>query len=158
MRRIFGSSTILLLAFAAAQTIASAQETPGIEGVWFGVITPVDCQTRMPTGASPFHALYMYGHDGSLTNESANQTPTAPRSSAVGHWQHTQAQNYTGTFRFFNYNPDGSFMLLRKVTLNIALGGDQYTSFNQVQDFDWYNNAIPGSARCNIVRQATRIQ
>jgi hypothetical protein len=157
MKRILGSCTILLLGLVATQTIASAQATPGLEGVWSGEITPVNCQTGMPIDALPFHVLHMFGHDGSFTNESANlvATPASRRSSGVGHWQHTQAQTYTAAFQFFVYNPDESFMLLRRVSLTITLAGDSFTSVNQVQDFDWYNQLV--SMGCTI-STAKRIQ
>jgi hypothetical protein len=157
MKRILGSCTILLLGLAATQTIASAQETPGLEGVWFADITPVNCQTGTPIpNVLPFRVLNMFGHDGSLTNESANLVPTPLRSSGVGTWRHTQAQTYTATFRFFNYNPDGSFMLMRKVAFTIMLNGDHYTSIHQFQDFDANNNPLPNMG-CNI-GTATRLQ
>ena len=40
-KRVFQSCTILVLGLAAIQTVASAQETPGIEGVWFADVTAV---------------------------------------------------------------------------------------------------------------------
>jgi hypothetical protein len=156
MKRIFGSCTILLLGLAATQTITSAQATPGLEGVWLAYFWPVNCQTGTRISNVPILVLNMFGHDGSLTNESASLVPTPLRSSGVGSWRHTQGQTYTATFRFFNYNPDGSFMLMRKVTFTITLDGDQYTSVHQFQDFDQYNNPLPNMG-CNI-GQATRIQ
>jgi hypothetical protein len=148
---------ILVLGVAATQTIASAQATPGLEGVWFGEVTPINCQTGVPNQSATFHVLHMFGHDGSLTNESANRaaTPTSRRSSGVGHWQHTQAQTYTAAFWFFVYNPDDSFMLLREVSFTITLAGDHFTSVNQVQDYNWANQVV--ATGC-LTQTASRIQ
>ena len=165
---IFRSCTILVLGFAATQTIASAQErrdaeeTPGIEGVWFVVVTPVDCNTHqvIPNTVS-FRALNMFSHDGSFTNDAALLVPNTPRrSSGLGRWQHTQGQMFTATFQFFRYNPDNTFLVMRQVTLKtITLNGDQFTSFDQFQDFDANLNPITsvGSQGCNI-ETARRLQ
>jgi hypothetical protein len=142
-KSILNCTMILVLGAAAMQTIADAQETPGLEGVWFTDLTPVNCQTGTPIpNVLPFRALNLFSHDGSLTNESANAVPTLLRSSGVGRWQHTQGQMYSATFRFFNYNPDGSFMLMRKVTFTMALNGDQFASIHQFQDFDFNNKPL----------------
>lgn len=157
-KRIFGSCTLfVVLSFAAALTSASAQETPGLEGVWFSDITPVDCQTGAVIPNAPiFRGLNMFSHDGSFTNEAAFPVPTARRSSGLGTWRHTQAQTYTSTFRFFRYNADGSFLAMRKVSITIVLNGDQFTSFDKFQDFDADNNPLPTTG-CNIER-AIRVQ
>jgi hypothetical protein len=154
---IFRSCTMfVVLCFAATQSPASAQATPALEGLWSADITPVSCQTGLPLTNVPIHVLNMFGHDGSLTNESASFGPTPLRSSGVGRWDRTQGQAFVATFQFFNYNPDGSFMLRRKVTFTIILlDSDHYKSIHQVQDFDWKNNLI--STGCNT-GTATRIQ
>jgi len=98
----------------------------------------------------------MFGHDGSLTNEAAFLTSSPRRSSGLGAWRHAQAQTYTGAFRFFRYNADGSLMVMRRVATTILLNGDQFTSFDKFQDFDANNNPLPTTG-CNIVT-ATRVQ
>ena len=175
-KQIFSNCTMfLVLGFAAALTNASAQgtaspqETPGLEGVWFAVVTPVTCDTHVPLPSTvppgPFRGLNMFSHDGSMTNEAAFLTPgIPPRSGGVGTWQHTQAQLYTATFRFFRYKDDGSFLAMRKVTLKtIMLYGGQFTSFDEFQDFDDHNNPMqptpggPPTSGCNI-ENAVRVQ
>jgi hypothetical protein len=159
MKRIFGSCTILFLALVALQTIASAQETSssgtnGLEGIWYADVTPVDCHTGLVIPNAPsFRALYMFGHDGSLENEAAFPVPNPRRSSGLGAWRHAQGQMHAGTFRFFRYNDDGSFLVLRKVTTTIVLNGDQFFSMDIFQDFDADNHPIStiGSSGCNTV-------
>jgi len=143
---------------AAMQTIASAQETPGLEGIWYAVVTPVFCQTGLVIPNAPtFRGLYMFGHDGSLTNEAGFLVSTPQRSSGLGTWRHTQAQMYSGAFRFFRYNADGSLQVLRRVATTIVLDGDQFVSMDKFQDFDADNHPISavGSSGCNTVT-ATR--
>ena len=143
--------TILVLGFAAMQTAASAQATPGLDGTWFNVVIPANCQTFTPIpGAPTFRGLYLFGHDGSLTNEAAFLVASPRRSTGLGAWRHTQAQSYAGSFQFFRYNPDGSFLSLRKVTTTIELNGDQFTTKDMFQDFD-ANNVPTQSTGCNIV-------
>ena len=157
MKRIFGSCIVLVMALAATQSIALGQETPGLEGTWFADVTPVDCQTgAVIPNVLPFRGLYMFGHDGSLTNEAAFLASSPRRSSGLGAWRHAQAQTYTGAFRFFRYNADGSLMVMRRVATTILLNGDQFTSFDKFQDFDANNNPLPTTG-CNIVT-ATRVQ
>jgi hypothetical protein len=158
MKRIFGSCTILFLGLVALQTIASAEDTGGIEGTWFHIVTPVDCHTGLVIPNAPsFRGLYMFGHDGSLTNEAAFPVPSPRRSSGLGYWRHTQGQMHTATFWFFRYKDDGSFLALRKVTTTIVLNGDRFFSMDIFQDFDADNHPVSttGSSGCNTVT-ATR--
>jgi hypothetical protein len=169
-QRIFVGCTLVVLGLAATQTMASAQEkqdagdTPGLEGVWFAVITPVDCKSRLQVPNAPvFRGLNMFSHDGSFTNEAAFPVPVPLRSSGLGHWQHTQGHTYTATFQFFRYNENGpgleSFLVMRQVALTVTLNGNQFTSFDQFQDFDANLNPITavGSQGCNI-EMARRLQ
>ena len=150
-RLILRGCMLAVLALAATQTRVSAQATPGLDGTWFAVVIPADCQTFAPIpGAPTFRGLYLFGHDGSLTNEAAFLVANARRSSGLGTWRHTQAQSYAGSFQFFRYNPDGSFLSLRKVTTTIVLNGDQFTTKDMFQDFD-ANNVPTQSTGCNIV-------
>src|SRR4029077_16933777 len=77
MKRIFGSCTILFLSLLALQTMAPAQDTSslgvsGLEAIWYAEVTPIDCHTHLVIPNAPvFRGLYMFGHDGSLTNEAA---------------------------------------------------------------------------------------
>ena len=153
-KRIVRSCMILMLGLAVTQTIVPAEEsedTPGIEGVWFAKITSIDCTSHVPLpNAVPFRGLYMFSHDGSLTNEAAFLVPgSPPRSSGLGVWRHAQGRTYTATFRFFRYNPDNpdprdnSFQVMRKVSFTIVLNGDQFTSLDQFQEYDKDNQPLP---------------
>jgi hypothetical protein len=167
-RRVFGSCTILALALAIMPASALADdEKNGLEGAWLADITPANCNNWLPIpGAPVFKGLYMFGHDGSLTNEAAFPVSSPRRSSGLGAWRHAQAQTYTATFQFFRYNDDfatlpddGSFLAMRRVASTLVLHGDQFTSRDAFQDFDFKNMPVlfPGSSGCNTVT-ANRIQ
>jgi hypothetical protein len=150
-KSILRGSMLAVLALTAMHTRVSAQATPGLDGTWFAVVVPTDCQNFDPIpGAPTFRGLYLFGHDGSLSNEAAFLMANPRRSSGLGTWRHTQAQSYAGSFQFFRYNPDGSFLSLRKVTTAIVLSGDQFTTKDMFQDFD-ANNVPTQSTGCNIV-------
>jgi hypothetical protein len=153
--RIVRSCTILVLGLAATQTIASAQEMPGIEGVWLANLTSINCQTRVPLPGITLRGLFMFSHDGSLTTEAAFFAPSPRRSSGLGEWRHAQAHTYTATFQFFRYNADGSFFSMRKVTLTIDRNGDQFTSSDKVEEFNADNVLV--STGC-ATETATRAQ
>jgi hypothetical protein len=139
--RVFRIGTILVLCLAAAQAIALADDdTPGIEGLWIVNVTPVDCQTRATSGPT-FRGLNMFIHGGSFTNDAAFPTPSPRRGVGLGAWRHIQGRTFTFTFWLFRYNPDGSFLEMRKVTSTIELSGDRFTAADVVQVFD-ANNAL----------------
>lgn len=166
-RHVFGSCTILALALAITPVSALADgEQKGLEGVWLADITPAYCDGtwRPLPNVLPFKGLYMFGHDGSLTNEGAFPVSTPRRSSGLGAWQHAQAKKYTARFQFFRYKDDfatlpddGTFLSLRRVVSAIVLQDDQFTSQDAFQDFAINNSPIPGSSGCNTVI-ATRIE
>jgi hypothetical protein len=147
--RILRCCTFLVLGFAAMQTAAYA-DGPDLEGVWIAVVTPITCDTHVVIPNAPsFRGLYMFGHDGSLTNEGAFPVSNF-RSSGVGAWQHTQAQMYTSAFWFFRYNADGSFLSLRRVTSKITVGRDQWASIDMFQDISVKDGTAPAMG-CNLV-------
>jgi hypothetical protein len=169
-KRVFRSG-ILVLALGAIHMIVSGQgqanptdqASNGIEGVWFAVVTPVTCsKPHLPLpNAVSFRGLNMFSHDGSFTNEAAFPAAAPLRSSGLGGWQHTQANMYTTTFRFFRYQETVpgmvSFQVMRKVTITLALDGDTFSSFDEFQDYGADNNPLPPSvppapptSGCNI--------
>ncbi len=149
-KSVLKSCAVLALGFAAMQTAALAQDSAGLEGTWLADVTAVDCQTgAVIPNVTPFRGLNMFIHDGSLTNEAAFLVASPRRSSGLGSWRHTQAQTYTAAFRFFRYNADGSFMVMRLVTQTVVVNGDRYTSVDKFQDYDANNNPI-ASMGCNI--------
>lgn len=161
MKRILGSCTIMFLGLAATQTSGSAQETPGLEGVWISNVMSVDCQTGAPISQGAFvRILYQFSHDGSLTNEPGFLPPPPPEpatrfSSGLGTWRHAQAQTYNAKLRFWVFNPNNSIGLMAVVTKTIELSGDVFTANSVVQDFNVSGTMV--SQMC-VTEIATRAQ
>jgi hypothetical protein len=151
-KSFFRTCAILVLGVAAMQTVASAQATPGIEGLWIANVTNRDCQTGA-SGAT-FRALYMFIHDGSVTTEAAFFTPSPRRSSGLGAWRHLQANTYASAWWFFRYNPDGSFLSMREITQTIELNGDQFTTVDKVEEYDANGNLISTGCATSVATRA----
>jgi hypothetical protein len=152
MKKSIFRGAILVIGLAASLAIASAQDTPGLEGTWFANVTNIDCQSSTPI--STFRALYMFSHDGSYTSEAAFFAPSPRRSSGLGAWQHSQAHTYSAIFWFFRYNPDGSFFSTREVTQTIQLNGDQFSSMDKVTEYDANDHVISTGCAVSIGKRA----
>jgi hypothetical protein len=151
---------ILALGIAATLTIALTQETPGMEGAWISNVTIAECQTGAPIGDPFIRILYLFSHDGSLTNEPGFLPPSPPEpatrfSSGLGAWQHAQAQTYNAKLRFWVFNPDNSIAKMAVVTKTIELSGGVFTARSVVQDFNV--SGTPVSQMC-VAEIATRAQ
>ena len=91
-----------------------------LEGTWNVVVTLRDCQTQAPVGT--FRAMDLFIQGGSLVD--TNSAPTATRGPGFGSWEYVGEQQFTATFRFFIYNPDGTFAGVRRVAQEISMGAD----------------------------------
>jgi hypothetical protein len=157
MKRIFGSCTILLLGLAATQVIASAQATPGLEGVWISNVTPINCQTGAPLApAANVRLLYLFNHDGSVTDEPGFLPPTngLRLSSGLGTWRHAQAQTYDFKLWLWVYNPDNSIAVMAVFTKTIELSGNVFTSKGVRQDFNVNGTLVSQSCIAEIATRA----
>jgi len=124
---------------------AIQEDTPGhtalagrIEGVWDVRVTIRQCDT----GAfiRNVRAMNMFIHGGTLTETA----PNLLRGSSLGTWGPVGAHDYTAVFRFFRFNPDGSFAGTTKVTRNIELSRDanEFTATGSFENFDANDNLI----------------
>jgi hypothetical protein len=131
--------------------VSAEDERHGIEGLWDVTATVRDCQTGAVI--RQVRGITMFIQDGSMTQIAANLL----RSSAEGTWRHTEADNFTESFWFFRYNPDGSVASTANVTHTIELSrdGTQFTSSGVVRDFGANKNLI--STAC-ATETATRLQ
>ncbi|MBZ5624172.1 MAG: hypothetical protein LAQ69_36560 [Acidobacteriia bacterium] len=164
MKRMFSNCTMVLaLGLAAMQTMASAQEkrddaeTPGIEGVWISNVTPINCQTGAPLApAANVRLLYLFNHDGSVTEEPGFLPPTSGLrlSSGLGTWRHAQAQTYDAKLRLWVYNPDNSIALMAVFTKTIELSGDVFTGKGFRQDFNVNGTLVSQSCIAEIATRA----
>jgi len=129
--RFFRICTLVALGFAASQTILSAQEKNGLDGIWAVSVTVTNCQTGAPirTVAS----LQQFHRDGSMI-ETAN---TASRGISEGVWGYAGHHTVAASYWFYRYNPDGTFASRASITDKIVLGSDgQFTSSGMVLDYD----------------------
>jgi hypothetical protein len=147
-KRILHSCTILALGLGAA-TIASADK-PGLEGVWNVNVVVQDCTTHQVIRTA--HVISQFITDGSMTQIAANTL----RTSAVGTWEHSRADNYTESFWFFRFNPNGTVASTAHASHTIQLSQDSnnFTSTGMVLDYDANNQLI--STAC-ATEAATRL-
>jgi hypothetical protein len=134
--RIFRSCTIFVLGLAF-RTIALA-DNPGLEGVWSVNVVVRDCQTQQIIRT--VHVISQFITDGSMTQIPANTV----RSVGVGTWEHTQANNFTESFWFFRFNPNGTVASTAHAsnTMQLSKDGNHYTATGMVLDYDANNQLI----------------
>lgn len=173
LNAISGLALAVIFALAAAPIPASAQETKDkqveqrqedsveiaanvkkeerIEGVWESTVTIRNCQTGNPLAM--FRAMEMFVHGGSLVD--TNAAPPSTRGPGFGRWQYVAGNQFTATFRFFLYNPDGSFAGVRRVSRVIELvgAGDDLISTVSIQVFDPNNNLISTACATEVARR-----
>lgn len=154
LRMISGLALAVILVLTAVQIPASAQDPRDtqdelrqensrgisisqkkeerIEGVWDSRVTIRNCQTGNPI--TTFRAMEIFIRGGSLVD--TNAAPPSTRGPGFGRWEYIGGGQYTATFRFFLYNPDGTFAGVRRVTRTIDLNGDNLTSTVSIEVFD----------------------
>ena len=133
----FRLCTILALGFAASQSILSAQERNGLDGIWSVRVIVTNCQTGAPIRT--VSSLQAYRHNGSMI-ETAN---TASRGISEGVWGYADDHTVAALYWFYGYNPDGTFASRASVTDKIVLGSNgQFTSSGVVVDYDANGNLL----------------
>ena len=155
MKRILESCTILLLGLVATQTIASAEDTNDLEGLWFTKITVTDCHNVLLRNVQNFE---MFLHDGSSIGPGGTVPPSPQalgRTDSVGMWRHLQAHTYAATFWFFGLNPDGTLASKVMAVRTIQVNGDQFTGSDHVTVFDLSDHVL--STACTTV-SASRLR
>jgi hypothetical protein len=130
-QRFFRICILLTLGFATSQTLLSAQERNGLDGIWAVSVTVTNCQTGAPirTVAS----LQQFHADGSMI-ETAN---TGSRGISEGVWGYAGHHTVAASYWFYRYNSDGTFASRASITDKIVLGSEgQFTSAGMVVDYD----------------------
>ena len=124
--------TALAIAVTVAQVPALAQDAQTLEGTWHVTVTIRNCQTGAPIRT--VLALNTFVPGGSMF-ETANGFLRSP---SHGTWQKIAGHDYTATFMFFTFNPDGSWLGSNKITRTITLSGDHqtFTAIASVGIFD----------------------
>ena len=141
MKKIF-LTAIFGVAVAIALTVAEvpvfAQDAQTLEGAWRVAVTIRNCQTGAPMRT--VLALNTFVPGGSMF-ETANGFLRSP---SHGTWQKIGGNDYTATFMFFTFNPDGSWLGSNKIKRTITLSGDHqtFTAIASVGIFDASGNLI----------------
>ncbi len=121
-----------------------------LEGTWRVEVTLRNCQTGAPIRT--IQALNTYLSGGSML-ETGNSSPF--RSPGHGVWQHTGGRDFTATFIFFRFNPDGTYAGSQKVTRNIEVGedGNEFTATSSVEILDVNDNLIATGCATETARR-----
>ena len=130
-----GASTQVNATEESANPSASAQAR-AIEGPWEPTVTIRDCQTGAPLVS--FLSVDAYIHGGTFVAEGIAEPPN--RALGVGTWRHEGGRNFTATYQFFAYNPDGTPLGRLRVSSRIRLSADgesfRTSDTAQVTDFN----------------------
>jgi hypothetical protein len=165
LRVISGVALAVIFSLTVAQVPVSGQEGQSpelsvapaqggkagkLEGTWRVEVTLRNCQTGAPIRT--IQALNTYLDGGSML-ETGGSSPF--RSPSHGIWQHVGGRNFTATFLFFRFNPDGTPAGTQKVTRNIEVGGDgnQFTATASVEIFDVNDNLIATGCATETARR-----
>src|SRR5215813_8880945 len=116
---IFGIAVAIVL--TDAQIPAFAQDAQTLEGAWQVTVTIRNCQSGAPIRT--VLALNTFVPGGSMF-ETANGFLRSP---SHGTWRKIAAHDYTATFIFFTFNPDGSWLGSNRITRTITLSADHKT-------------------------------
>src|SRR6266571_2903532 len=131
MKKVF-LTAIFGVAVALALTVAEvpvfAQDAQTLEGAWRVTVTIRNCQTGAPIRT--VLALNTFVPGGSMF-ETANGFLRSP---SHGTWQKIAAHDYTATFIFFTFNPDGTWLGSNKITRTITLSED-HRMFTAIASF-----------------------
>jgi hypothetical protein len=131
---------------AAPQPAASANPpSRTIEGVWYTLVTPSNCQTGNPV-APPLRGLFTF-HEGGTMSEYGIGPGSSPALRSPGHglWQRDHGwQQYTFRFTFYRYDGQGLFLGSQRVSgrLQLEASGDRLNTQSTVGIYDAAGNLV----------------
>ena len=124
-----------------------------LEGVWQGLVTIQDCETKTPLFS--FQSMDTFLVAGGYLSESSS--PTVTRATGMGKWRHAGGRRYTSWKQFFTYdtqgNPAGVIRISATITLNADGAG--YKTKDSFQVLDLAGNLLQSG--CGTV-DAMRLQ
>jgi hypothetical protein len=127
-------SALLVLSFAPAALAGPGPER--LTGVWDSQVTLTDCNGNTLVS---FEAYEMFHAGGTLT--STDNTPPGREGPGFGTWTRMGHRTYySAPFQFFNFNEDGSFAGVQKITRTIAIAADGNTYTSQVNFASYDSN------------------
>jgi len=134
----------------------SRGENPrGLEGTWDVAVTIRNCQTNAPIRTISELITFMFG--GTMMNTTAG-VPQSRRTVGHGVWRYSRGNEYTFSYKAFNFDANGVFtgsIIVRQfVLLDSSRNG--YSSFGTVEFYDANGNLLP-SGGCSTTT-GTRFQ
>ena len=120
---VTAASTVFLMQAcggSAEAAVASADAVDPIEGVWDSTVTNKDCTSGAVLRA--FKGVSSFQRGGALVAD--NSAPVPSRGIGLGTWKAVSGRDYTATFRFMRFNPDGSLAGTQTVVRTLALSAD----------------------------------
>jgi hypothetical protein len=131
-----------LLAFAGVLLLPAAQPMsagePGGErgkliGTWFTNVTLRDCVSNQEVGSFP--SLGTFASGGTLSDTTTGFSP-ALRSPGHGTWEQTGRNKYTSISLAFLFSPGGIWTGTQRITQDIEIKNNRFTSTAAVRFFD----------------------
>src|SRR3954464_13859011 len=147
IRRPLGSFG--LLAFASVLSLSWVQpmnagepsgERGKLIGTWFTNVTLRDCGSNQELGKPPvFPSLGTFASGGTLTDTTTSVSP-ALRSPGHGTWEQTGRNKYSSISLAFLFSPAGVWTGTQRITQDIEIKNNRFTSTAAVRFFDTAGN------------------
>ncbi|MGH8157790.1 MAG: hypothetical protein ACREPQ_06695 [Rhodanobacter sp.] len=145
----YSKSFVAAAVFAALMSIGSSTSAANINGapaswlpaplrlvgVWDVNVTLRDCVSG--NAVATFPAMNQYAPDGSQSELGVNMSPAA-RYPSFGTWHFIGLGKFASEFKFFRFNPDGSYAGTQEVKRTITLSNDanSFTTTASVAIYD----------------------
>jgi hypothetical protein len=135
-----------LLAFAGLLLLSSAQpmnagepngERGKLIGTWFTNVTLRDCGSNQEIGFFP--SLGTFASGGTLSDTTTGFSP-ALRSPGHGTWEQTGRNKYSSVSLAFLFSPAGVWTGTQRITQDIEIKNNRFTSTAAVRFFDTAGN------------------
>ncbi len=144
-----GKSLLTAAALAAFMSLGSGAVAAGIDGVppswlpttlrlvgiWDVSVTLRNCISK--EALATFPATNQFSADGSEL-EFGVKTPPSSRYPSLGTWRYIGRNSYASAFRFFRFNPDGSYAGTQEVqrTITLSIDASHFSSVASVSIYD----------------------
>jgi len=133
---LLASATTVLVVQACGGSAEAANGDPAdpIEGVWDSTVTNKDCASGAVLRT--FKGISSFQHGGALVAD--NSMPVPSRGVGLGVWKAGAGRDYTASFTFMRFNPDGSLAGSQSVVRTLTLSADAHSITGTIaaQQFD----------------------
>ena len=155
LRNMFATGLIAAaILMAIGYNVVIAQDGRGgqtLVGTWQTVVTPRDCATGAPSPNS-FPGILTFNHGGTMTG-----TSTAV-SSVYGIWDRTpgpHVYSFLSVSQRFAAGPVPVYLGTRRITQNVTVGGDTFTSEGSFTDTNPAGTTVASGCSTSV---GTRLQ